>query len=209
MSPLPILTVLFLATTKLTKKTKKRSFLSTALQAPGCWGHSCSRLTLKLLPTCPMPFPRVVCLLPTDRMEPCSGHCHLRLRYQLSWKCPTLPANVNKNHRHLLSRRLYYGSLVEPVDYFTQLLEVLCPQTVGAPNAAWPLLKCFPSGVFSCLPEIKMSLLHKLLLQVGSLKEEYQSGFWWTSRGLLDLCLYFSFGKSACVSSELLICVFG
>ena len=116
MSSFPVLTVLFLATTKL---TKKRSFLSTALQAAGCWGHSCSRLTLKLLPTCPMPVPGVVCLLPPDRMESCSGHCHSKFHYQLCWKCPTVPVNMNKNHRHFLSRRLYYGSLVELVDYFT------------------------------------------------------------------------------------------
>ena len=147
MSPLPILTVLFLATTKLTKKTKKRSFLSTALQATGCWGHSCSRLTLKLLPTCPMPFPRVVCLLPTDRMEPCSGHCHLRLRYQLSWKCPTLPANVNKNHRHLLSRRLYYGSLVEPVDYFTHnCSKFYAPKRLGLQMLLGLCWNAFPLG---------------------------------------------------------------
>ena len=80
---------------------------------------------------------------------------------------------------------------------------------VGVPNAPWPLLKCLPSRVFSCLPEIKMLLLYKFSLQVGSLKEEYQHGFQWTSTGLLDLFLYFSLEKSACLSSELLIYVFG
>ena len=53
-----------------------------------------------------------------------------------------------------------------------------------------------------------MLLLYKFSLQVGILKEEYQRGFQWTSTGVLDLFLYFSLENSACVSSELLICVF-